>query len=104
MLRSQITNTQTLSDPIFLKPNAATRRLQIQIPYFLLSLNLLEVISVHRSVTKDNIFGVSYVWTHILTPDDCETGILDNESDLPTTPPHNYDLVPSFLPVTVKRV
>jgi len=32
--------------------------------YFLLTLTLLEVIAVCRSVMKDNIFGVSYVWTH----------------------------------------
>jgi hypothetical protein len=69
-----------------------------------LSLTLLEVIAVHRSVTKDDIFGVSYVWTHILTSDDCETEILDSDTDLPATPPHNHDIVPSFLLVTVKRV
>jgi len=53
---------------------------------------------------KDDIFGVSYVWIHILTSDDCETEILDSESDLPTTPPNNHDIVPSFLIVTVKWV
>lgn len=41
---------------------------------------------------------------HILTSDDCETKILDNESNLPTIPPNNHDIVPSFLIVTVKRV
>jgi hypothetical protein len=65
MLGSQITNTQTLSDPTFLKPYAATRRLQIQIScLFPFVTTLLEGISVHRSVMKDDIFGVSYVWTH----------------------------------------
>jgi hypothetical protein len=53
---------------------------------------------------KDDIFGVNYVWTHILTSDDCETEILDSDTDLPATPPHNHDIVPSFLLVTVKRV
>ena len=64
--------------------------------YFLLSLTLLEVITVRRSVMKDDIFGVRYVWTHILMSDDCETEILHSESDLPATPPHNHDTVPSF--------
>jgi len=45
---------------------------------------------------KDDIFGVRYVWTHILMSDDCETEILHSESDLPATPPHNHDTVPSF--------
>jgi len=53
---------------------------------------------------KDDVFGVSYVWTHILMSDDCETEILDNESGLATTPRHNHDVAPSFLLVTVKQV
>ena len=53
---------------------------------------------------KDNMFGASYVWTHILVSDDCETEILDSEGDLPATPQHNHDIVPSFLLVTVKQV
>lgn len=72
--------------------------------YFLLSLTLLEVTAVHRSVMKDNMFGASYVWTHILVSDDCETEILDSEGDLPATPQHNHDIVPSILLVTVKQV
>lgn len=74
------------------------------LPISFCHLTLLEGVAVRRSVMKDDIFGVSYVWIHILTSDDCETEILDSESDLPTTPPNNHDIVPSFLIVTVKWV
>jgi hypothetical protein len=55
---------------------------------FLLSLPLSEVDALRTSVMKDEIFGVSYVWTRILTSDDCETEILDSDRDLTTNPPH----------------
>lgn len=53
----------------------------------------------------DNILCKLYMDTYSKVSDDCETEILDRESDVPTTPPHKQlQSVPQFIPVKVKKV
>jgi len=81
---SQVTNTQTLPDPRFLEPyicNTVTIHLDnLSVPF----ITSLQILALRRGVRKDDILCKLYADMYSDVSHDCETEILDSESETST--------------------
>lgn len=85
MFGSQLTNIQTLPNPIFLEPYDWNKVTIDSNTLFSLIIPSVKTMALHSSIMKDDVICVSYMQIHILMSDDCEAEILDSDNDIPHT-------------------